>query len=218
MTNRNRNMERAIRRRERKRLADLNRNDRSVFEVMIKVTLTALAVIIGLAIWIWAAETQAEKEAFAAALRRTRLIRREELMDTECFHVPPLPEVLPADGEPPQAIEIKEAKQAEKLPAEPAGHWENLGRHKITHYCPERCCNGENAWETASGAPMTFGRTVAASAREFPFGTKLRIDGKEYTVEDRGVGPGCIDILVPTHKEGRQRGRFYTDVYVWRED
>ena len=199
MTNRNRNMERAIRRRERKRLADLNRNDRSVFEVMIKVTLTALAVIIGLAIWIWAAEAQAEEEAFAAVLRRTRLIHREELMDTECLHVPPLPEVLPAEGEPPQAIEIKEAKQAEELPAEPAGHWENLG-------------------ETASGAPMTFGRTVAASAREFPFGTKLLINGKEYTVEDRGVGPGCIDILVPTHKEGRQRGRFYTDVYVWRED
>ena len=69
--------------------------------------------------------------------------------------------------------------------------------------------------------PSGCGKTTTLrviSGLERPQGGVMLIDGKEYTVEDRGVGPGCIDILVPTHKEGRQRGRFYTDVYVWRED
>jgi 3D (Asp-Asp-Asp) domain-containing protein len=65
---------------------------------------------------------------------------------------------------------------------------------------------------------MVFGRTVAASAREFPFGTKLLIDGQIYVVEDRGVPSGTIDILTPTHGEALDRGRFYTTVHVWKED
>ena len=100
----------------------------------------------------------------------------------------------------------------------PTGHWENAGRHKITHYCPLGCCNPENAWKTASGAPMVFGRTVAASAREFPFGTQLLINGQIYVVEDRGVPRGTIDILTPTHSEALDRGKFWTDIHVWRED
>ena len=97
------------------------------------------------------------------------------------------------------------------------GHWENAGRHKITHYCPLGCCNPGNAWKTASGSPMVFGRTVAASAREFPFGTRLLINGQIYVVEDRGVPRGTIDILTPTHSEALDRGRFWTDIHVWRE-
>lgn len=100
----------------------------------------------------------------------------------------------------------------------PTGHWENAGRHKITHYCPLGCCNPGNAWKTASGAPMVFGRTVAASAREFPFGTRLLINGRIYVVEDRGVPRGTIDILTPNHGEALDRGRFYTTVHVWKED
>lgn len=218
MTNRNRNMERAIRRRERKRLADLNRNDRSVFEVMIKVTLTALAVIIGLAIWIWAAETQAEKEAFAAALRRTRLIRGEELMDTECFHVPPLPEVLPADGEPPQAIEIKEAKQAEKLPAEPAGHWESLGEFTLTFYCPCYQCSDGWGHQTASGATAVEGVTVAVDPRVIPYGTRLRINGREYIAQDCGgsIKGRKIDVFMESHKECLRNGIQKAEVLIKR--
>lgn len=100
----------------------------------------------------------------------------------------------------------------------PSGHWVNAGRHRITHYDGGACCNGKNAWRTASGAPMTVGRTVAASAKEFPFGTKLLINGNVYTVEDRGVGRGCIDILVDSHSEARKKGLYYTDIHVWRED
>lgn len=99
----------------------------------------------------------------------------------------------------------------------PDGYWESAGKHRITHYCPENCCNPGYAWQTASQAPMVVGRTVAASAREFPFGTKLLINGTIYTVEDRGVGAGCVDILCNSHSEALDRGKFYTEVFVWRD-
>lgn len=99
----------------------------------------------------------------------------------------------------------------------PTGHWENAGRHRMTHYCPGRCCNGRNAGRTASGAPMTVGRTVA-TGREFPFGTKLLINGAIYTVEDRGVPNGCVDILVASHGEANRRGVFRSEIFVWKED
>ena len=99
----------------------------------------------------------------------------------------------------------------------PSGHWENAGRHRMTHYCPCRKCNGSNAGRTASGAPMTVGRTVA-TGREFPFGTRLLINGTIYTVEDRGVPNGCVDILVGSHSEAYRRGVFRSEIFVWRED
>lgn len=99
----------------------------------------------------------------------------------------------------------------------PNGHWENAGRHRITHYDSGACCNGRNAGRTASGAPMTVGRTVA-TGRQYPFGTRLLINGTIYTVEDRGVPNGCIDILVGSHAEANRRGLFHTNVFVWRED
>lgn len=101
----------------------------------------------------------------------------------------------------------------------PSGHWENAGRHRITHYCPLECCNGKGrAWQTASGAPMVIGKTVAASSREFPFGTRLLINGNIYVVEDRGVGRGCIDILVESDRVADRLGLYYTIIHVWRED
>lgn len=110
------------------------------------------------------------------------------------------------------------AEKAPMVEPVPSGHWESAGRHRMTHYCPLGCCNPGNAWKTASGAPMVFGRTVAASAREFPFGTRLLINGQIYVVEDRGVPRGTIDILTPTHGEALDRGKFWTDIHVWRED
>lgn len=97
------------------------------------------------------------------------------------------------------------------------GHWEPAGRHRITHYCSGRCCNGRNAGRTASGAPMQVGRTVA-TGREYPFGTKLLINGQIYTVEDRGVPNGCVDILTESHSEANRRGLFRSEIFVWKED
>ena len=98
----------------------------------------------------------------------------------------------------------------------PSGHWESAGRYRMTHFCPCRKCNGRNAGRTASGAPMTVGRTVA-TGREFPFGTRLLINGTIYTVEDRGVPNGCVDILVDSHGEANRRGVFRSEIFVWKE-
>jgi len=131
-------------------------------------------------------------------------------------------QVVEAQAEPFPAIVATDSTAA---PAEniffaeriPSGHWENAGRHRMTHYCPCRKCNGSNAGRTASGAPMQVGRTVA-TGRQYPFGTRLLINGTIYTVEDRGVPNGCIDILVGSHAEANRRGLFHTNVFIWRED
>ena len=108
------------------------------------------------------------------------------------------------------------AEKAPMVEQVPSGHWESAGRHRMTHYCSGRCCNGRNAGRTASGAPMTVGRTVA-TGREFPFGTRLLINGTIYTVEDRGVPNGCVDILVGSHSEANRRGVFRSEIFIWKE-
>lgn len=123
----------------------------------------------------------------------------------------PIPAIVATDSTAAPADDIFFAERI------PTGHWENAGRHRITHYDPGRCCNGSNAGRTASGAPMVVGRTVA-TGRQYPFGTRLLINGTIYTVEDRGVPNGCIDILVGSHAEANRRGLFHTNVFIWRED
>lgn len=109
------------------------------------------------------------------------------------------------------------AERAPLVEPVPTGHWVSAGRHRMTHYCSGRCCNGSNAGRTASGAPMATGHTVATGT-EFPFGTKLLIGDRIYTVEDRGVPNGCVDILVGSHSEANRRGVFRSEIFVWKED
>lgn len=97
-----------------------------------------------------------------------------------------------------------------------AAGWESLGTWKCTAYCPEECCNGNNANRTASGEPMVVGETVAVG--HLPFGTRLLIDGHEYTVTDRGVTGKHVDILHETHKAAQRFGVRYEQVFIWRED
>ena len=123
----------------------------------------------------------------------------------------PIPAIIATDS---TAAPAENIFFAERIPT---GHWENVGRYRMSHFCPCRKCNGSNAGRTASGAPMTIGRTVA-TGREFPFGTRLLINGAIYTVEDRGVPNGCVDILVGSHSEAYQRGVFRSYIFVWRED
>lgn len=193
----------------RERLADLNRQDVDLASWILRFTLTALAVIIGIAIWFWAAARQAE-EVQAAVLRAHR-ITDGPLYSQQIPTVEPMPETPPEDGEPPEAIEIRTATEAEAIPEE---HWESLGKWKLTYYCHGRCCNGRNAGRTASGAPMTDGRTVAVGG--LPFGTELMIDGHVYVVEDRGVRGNHVDILVSDHQEAKDLGVKYAEVFIKR--
>lgn len=75
-----------------------------------------------------------------------------------------------------------------------------VGKFKITGYdawCTH-CCSGTGL--TASGNYATVGKTVATS-KQFPFGTKLYIEGLgTYVVEDRGVGDNVIDIATDSHE------------------
>ena len=88
----------------------------------------------------------------------------------------------------------------------------SLGEYRISAYCPcEKCCLKSDGI-TASGTQATAGRTAAMNG--VPFGTKIVIDGHEYTIEDRGGGLGSkiIDIYFDTHDEALNSG-----LWVMRE-
>ena len=61
---------------------------------------------------------------------------------------------------------------------------------------------------------MTPGRTVAVG--NLPFGTRLKINGKEYVVEDRGVHGHHVDILYGDHKTAWNHGVKYYEVFILR--
>ena len=210
MSNRNRpsGIERELRRRRKRRMAELNRNDHEIFTMMLKITLAALAVIIGICIWFWAA-VQAH-EVQAAVLRHHR-ITASSLIDIPL--VEPLPLTPPEDGAPPQAIEIRTATKAEAVPEE---RWESIGRFKCTFYCPCRKCSGKWGYRTASGARCQENLTVAVDPKVIPLGTHLMINGREYIAQDTGVKGHWIDIFMESHQECLRNGVQYHEAFVRR--
>ena len=87
--------------------------------------------------------------------------------------------------------------------------------YKITAYCSCAKCCGKTTGRTASGTKATAGHTVAASG-QFSFGTKLMINGQEYTVEDRGgaIQGNRIDIYMNSHVDAVAWGVKYLPVQV----
>jgi len=87
-----------------------------------------------------------------------------------------------------------------------------LGKFRLTAYCScVRCCGKWAGGPTASGVMPTAGRTIAMGG--VPFGTKLRINGTVYTVEDRGTSYGHVDVYFGSHAEALGFGSKYADVY-----
>ena len=86
---------------------------------------------------------------------------------------------------------------------------------KVTAYCSCAKCCGKVTGRTASGSHAVAGQTVAASG-QFAFGTKLNINGQEYTVEDRGgaIQGNRIDIYMNSHAEAVAWGVKYLPVQV----
>jgi len=85
---------------------------------------------------------------------------------------------------------------------------------EATAYCACVKCCGKTDGITASGKKATPGKTVAVNW--LPFGTRLVIDGKEYTVQDRGAVSHFgsktnpkkrVDIYFASHQEAREFGR-----------
>jgi len=88
-----------------------------------------------------------------------------------------------------------------------------LGNFKLTAYCNcSICCGRWSGGPTASGTAPTEGRTVAMAG--VPFGTKLIINGRIYTVEDRGTPYGHVDIYISDHDACNQFGVQYAQVYA----
>ena len=86
---------------------------------------------------------------------------------------------------------------------------------KVTAYCSCAKCCGKVTGRTASGSHAVAGKTVATSG-QFAFGTKLNINGQEYTVEDRGgaIQGNRIDIYMNSHAEALAWGVKYLPVQV----
>ncbi len=88
--------------------------------------------------------------------------------------------------------------------------------YKITAYCACSKCSGP--WAngiTASGKYAKAGRTIATDSK-FAFGTKLKINGKIYVVEDRGgaIKGNRIDVYMNSHSQALAWGVKYLPVEV----
>lgn len=133
-----------------------------------------------------------------------------------------------AEESPVSAGEDKEHDEAADQPVEEEPGGEQTGEEEepddteesmhlwgvctITFYCPcSQCCGAWAGGATASGTTPTAGRTVAA---DLPFGTRLMVEGREYVVEDRGVGGMWVDIFVNDHQEALNRGMYQAEVYI----
>jgi 3D (Asp-Asp-Asp) domain-containing protein len=84
---------------------------------------------------------------------------------------------------------------------------------KVTAYCGcEKCCGKWSDGYFASGKKVYVG---GVAINWLPFGTKVLIDGKEYTVEDRGAKSifgskhnhkKAVDIYFESHQEALNFG------------
>jgi 3D (Asp-Asp-Asp) domain-containing protein len=106
----------------------------------------------------------------------------------------------------------------------------SLGEFKITAYCHcEQCCgnwakdrpvdaDGKPIVITASGEIAVQGVTIAADTSVLPFGTKVIMDGHEYTVQDRGgaIKGNKIDVYFESHQEVLEFGVQYKELFIER--
>ena len=70
-------------------------------------------------------------------------------------------------------------------------HYESIGEYRITTY--EICCNDPVGRQSASGKTLEYGDVAMNGV---PFGTKICIDGEEFTVVDRCGVDNTVDIFI----------------------
>ena len=92
----------------------------------------------------------------------------------------------------------------------------NLGKFKLTAYCPCKECCGKTDGITATGTRAKAGRTIAVDPSKIPYGSKVTINGKEYVAEDCGgaIKDNHIDVFFNTHDEALKFGVQYACVYI----
>ena len=96
---------------------------------------------------------------------------------------------------------------------------DSLGEVFVTAYCPCQACSGPHGWATASGKKARAKHTVAVDYKDpiVPMGTKVLIDGTEYTVEDTGdlkKNGNSFDIFFEKHSQTEKFGRKKLKVYL----
>lgn len=89
--------------------------------------------------------------------------------------------------------------------------WENIGKIRITEFCP--ICNG--GYESASGEKLQYGD---CGCNFLPIGTKVFIEGTVFTVKDTGGVDDVIDIFVDTPEECNCNLNEYKEVLIKHEE
>lgn len=91
----------------------------------------------------------------------------------------------------------------------------NLGKFKLTGYCPCKKCCGKCDGITSTGVKAKQGRTIAVDPKIIPYGSKVKINGKEYVAEDCGgaIKNNHIDVFFNTHDEALEFGVRYENIY-----
>ena len=69
--------------------------------------------------------------------------------------------------------------------------WKSVGEYRTTTYCVG--CNSPTGYQSSSGKRLREGYVAC---NDFPFGTKLKIGKKVYTVVDRCGVENTVDIFV----------------------
>lgn len=129
----------------------------------------------------------------------------------------------------PSTTEAEETNSPEPLVTTvPEPEYVSLGEFRLTAYCGcSKCCgkwgenrpvdsDGKTIVMTAGGFRAVEGVTVAADTNLLPFGTKIYIDGHEYTVQDRGgaVSGNKIDIYFENHQDALNFGVQHKEVFI----
>lgn len=185
-------------------------------ERALNIVMIIISVLIGILIFYWcsmARITEVEAAVFHKEANTILYVERLDTTKTQTVEFPP--EAIEVDNSSPldAEAEIEGSGMATDKDSEEE-KWESLGVWKTTGFCPCHKCNGRNAGKTASGAPMVPERTVAVG--NLPFGTRLKINGHEYVVEDRGVRGHHVDILYGDHKSAWNHGVQYHEVFIKR--
>lgn len=115
-----------------------------------------------------------------------------------------------------EEIAEPETVETEEEP-EPEREWHEVGKCRITHYCPcSRCCGQWANGITATGTTAKEGRTIAVDPKIIPLGSEVMIHDLVYIAEDTGVSGNAVDIYLNDHQHCLNEGLYTATVY-WRE-
>lgn len=122
------------------------------------------------------------------------------------------------------AVKIEPTKPVQTKAEEPKQEIEpltSLGEFQLTAYCSCLNCCGKTDGITATGAKVTEGVTIAVDPNVIPYGTKVVINGNEYTAQDTMAksiidkyNGRIIDIYFNNHTDALNFGRQTAEVFV----